>query len=120
MKPIKQPFERFPQMAEEMPPSEDLLGFWCAKGGPVRIRCRAVTATEENAWRHLAPRSKRIRRTGGPQGDRPMALQVDQQGAIGTPTTHGPSIDPQDGRRGRGGCGSWRTSRRRVSGLVDT
>lgn len=102
MEPIEPPFERFPQVANSMPPIEDLVGLWCAKGGPTRIRCRAVTAHDADAWMRLEPRSKRIGRAVGPQVDRPMALQVSQQGAIGAPTTHGPIIDPQDGRRWHG------------------
>ena len=60
MEPIEQSFESFPQVADEMPPIEDLLGLWGAKGGPTRILCRAVTAHDEDAWMRLEPRSKRI------------------------------------------------------------
>jgi hypothetical protein len=102
MEPIEPSFESFPQVADEMPPIEDLLGLWGAKGGPTRILCGAVTAQDEDAWMRLEPRSKGIGRAVGPQVDRPMALQVYQQGAIGAPTTHRPIIDPKDGRRWHG------------------
>ena len=98
MEPIEPSFESFPQVADEMPPIEDLLGLWGAKGGPTRILCGAVTAQDEDAWMRLEPRSKGIGRAVGPQVDRPMALQVYQQGAIGVPTTNGPIVHPQDGR----------------------
>ena len=101
MESIEQPFERFPQVADEMPPLEDLFGFGCAKGGPARRRCRAGTAHADDAWMCREPRHTRSGRAVRPQRDRPLALHVDQQGASGVPPTHGPIIDPKDGRRGQ-------------------
>jgi hypothetical protein len=102
MEPIEQSFESFPQVADEMPPIEDLLGLWGAKGGSTRILCRAVTAQDEDAWMRLEPHGKGIGRAVGPQVDRPMALQVHQQSARRTATPQRPIIDPTDGRRWHG------------------
>jgi hypothetical protein len=45
------------------------------------------------------PRSERISRAVGQEVDRPMALQVHQQGALYTPTPHGPIVNLKDGGR---------------------
>ena len=49
-----------------------------------------------------------------------MALHVHQQGALGTPPTHGPISTPRMVFVAMGGFGSWWTRRSRVSGLVGT
>jgi hypothetical protein len=90
-------------MMEPMPPVEDMLGLWCAKGGAARIRRRAGMAEDMNTWTRPDPRLKGIGGTIGRQVDRPRALQVHQQGAIGVPTTHGPIVHPKDGRRWHSG-----------------
>jgi hypothetical protein len=49
MQPIQQPFKGFPQIADHMPPIEDLLGLGRAQRGTTRIPCRTVTAQDDNA-----------------------------------------------------------------------
>jgi hypothetical protein len=43
MQPIPQPFEGFPQIADQIPPIEDVLGLGRASGGAARILRRAIT-----------------------------------------------------------------------------
>jgi hypothetical protein len=102
MEPIQPPCEGFTPMAEQMPPVEDLWGIWCAKGGAARIRRRAVTAEDGHAWMRPEPGRERVGGAIGPHVNRPMALQVHQQGARGAPPTHGPIVHPEDGRRWHG------------------
>ena len=49
MQPIQQPFKGFPQIADQMPPIEDLLGLGRAQRGTTRILCRTVTAQDDDA-----------------------------------------------------------------------
>ena len=96
-----------------------LLGLGRAQCGPPRILCRTVTAQDDDARMRPEPGGKRIGRTIGQEVDRLMALQVDQQGAIGASPTDAQSLRqgwvappwaaPAAGARAAAGC----------SGLVD-
>jgi hypothetical protein len=100
--PIQPPFEGFTPMAEQRPPVEDRWGLWCAKGGAARLRRRAVTAEEVNAWRRPERGRERVGCAIGAHVTRPMALHVHPQGALGAPTTPGPILHPTAGRRWHG------------------
>jgi hypothetical protein len=52
---LMQPLESFAQIADQMPPIENVLGLWCSK----------VTAADDNAWMRSEPRDKRIGHTVG-------------------------------------------------------
>lgn len=92
-------------MTHQMPTVEDMLGRWHANCLGARILRRAATAEDAYAWMRAELWDECISRGVGQQVDRPMALQVRQQGAIGAPTTHCPIILPKDGGRCYGRIG---------------
>jgi hypothetical protein len=97
MEPIQSPFEGFTEVADQMPPVKDVLGLGCAWGGATRILRRAVTTADEDARMCPEPCGEGISRAIGPQVNRPMVLQIHQQGAVRTPTPQCPSVHPEEG-----------------------
>jgi hypothetical protein len=67
-----------------------------------RVFRRSITAEDGDARMGAEPRVERIGRTIGPEVDWPMALQIHQQGTIGTPTTSRPIVHAKDGGRHHG------------------
>ena len=100
--PIQPPFQGFPPMADHRPPIADLLGLGRAPRGTTRRRGRTVTAPDEDARRRPEPCGDGISGAVGPEVERPMALHVDQPGAIGASPTHRPILPATDGRRRHG------------------
>jgi hypothetical protein len=97
--PIESPRHGIIEVAQEMPPIADLDGIRSPTADAVGIAAGAITGNDLSTGMILQPGRNRVTLAVRQQVDRPVALQIDDDGAVALAAPPGPVINADDARR---------------------
>jgi hypothetical protein len=97
--PIESPRHGIIEVAQELPPIADLDGIRSPTADAVGIAAGAITGNDLSTGMILQPGRNRVTLAVRQQVDRPVALQIDDDGAVALAPPPRPVIDADDARR---------------------